>query len=178
MSSSLSSLVDNLSEVLHNKKCRKCKSYLQYISIKDNKLICKSVERGKVVNWNFNKNLINRFPNTNEFCNKDINKFILLLRKDIYPYEYMDSWERFGEALLPNKGYFHSNLNVEYNTKMLIIDMQKEYLKALIIKISVIIMICMFKVIHYYLQMYWKTLEINALKYMNLILLIFYQHLN
>ena len=25
--------------------------------------------------------------------------------------------------------------------------------------------------------MYWKTLEINALKYMNLILLIFYQHL-
>ena len=104
--------------------------------------------------------------------------FLLLFRKDVYPYEYMDSWERFDEALLPNKGYFYSNLNMEYITKMLIIDMQKEYLKTLIIKILVVIMICMFKVIHYYSQMYLKTLEINALKCMNLILLIFYQHLD
>ena len=41
MSSSLSSLVDNLSEGLHNKKYIKCKSCLEYISIDDNKLICK-----------------------------------------------------------------------------------------------------------------------------------------
>ena len=34
-------------------------------------------------------------------------------------------------------------------------------------------MICMFKVIHYYLQIYLRILEINALKYMSLILLIF-----
>ena len=27
----------------------------------------------------FNKDLINRFANTYEFCNKDINRFILLL---------------------------------------------------------------------------------------------------
>ena len=32
MSSSLSSLVDNLSEVLHNYKCTNCKSCLDYIS--------------------------------------------------------------------------------------------------------------------------------------------------
>ena len=32
-------------------------------------------------------------------------------------------------------------------------------------------MICMFKVIHYYMQMYLKTLEINVSKYINLILL-------
>ena len=38
-------------------------------------------------------------------------------------------------------------------------------------------MICRFKVIHYYLQSYLKILETNVLKYMNLILLIFYQHL-
>ena len=36
----------------------------------------------------------------------------------------------------------------------------------------------MFKVIHYDLQMYLKTLEINVLKYMNLILHIFYLHLD
>ena len=33
--------------------------------------------------------------------------------------------------------------------------------------------ICMFKAIHYYLQMYLKTLETSVLKYMNSILLIF-----
>ena len=37
------------------------------------------------------------------FCNNDINKFIWLLRKWVYPYEHMDSWERFHETTLPNK---------------------------------------------------------------------------
>ena len=39
MSGSLSSLVDNLSERLHNDKCTDCTSYLEYISIKDELLI-------------------------------------------------------------------------------------------------------------------------------------------
>ena len=37
----------------------------------------------------------------------------MLLRKGVYPYEYMDNWERFDEASLPNKEYFYSNLNIE-----------------------------------------------------------------
>ena len=45
----------------------------------------------------FEHDRLNKFKNTYEFCNKDINKFILLLRKGIYPYECMDSWERFDE---------------------------------------------------------------------------------
>ena len=61
----------------------------------------------------FNKELIKRFANTYEFCNKNLNKFILLLRKDVYPYEYMDNWERFDETSLPNKESFYSNLNME-----------------------------------------------------------------
>ena len=32
----------------------------------------------------------------------------LLLRKGVYPYEYMDSWERFAEPRLPPKEAFHS----------------------------------------------------------------------
>ena len=59
------------------------------------------------------KELTKRFRNTYEFCNKDINKFILLLRKGIHPYEYMDSWKRFGETLLPDKEAFYSSLNIE-----------------------------------------------------------------
>ena len=61
----------------------------------------------------FNKELIKRFASTYEFCNKDLNKFILLLRKGVYPYEYMDNWERFNETLLPNKELFYNNLNME-----------------------------------------------------------------
>ena len=37
----------------------------------------------------------------------------MLLRKSVYPYEYMDSWERFNETSLPSKGDFYSNLNME-----------------------------------------------------------------
>ena len=62
----------------------------------------------------FNKELIKRFANIYEFCNEDINKFILILRKDVYPYEYMDSWERFDETSLPNKEAFYSSLKMEY----------------------------------------------------------------
>ena len=61
----------------------------------------------------FNKELIKRFANTYEFCNKILNKFILLLRKGVYPYEYMDNWERFDKTSLPNKESFYSNLNME-----------------------------------------------------------------
>ena len=46
------------------------------------------------------------------FVNGDINKFILLLRKGVYPYKYMDSWERFNEVSLQDKKAFHSELNL------------------------------------------------------------------
>ena len=56
---------------------------------------------------------IRNFPNTNQFCNGDLNKFVLLLRKGVYPYEYMDSWETFNETSLSDKQDFYSELNLE-----------------------------------------------------------------
>ena len=54
-----------------------------------------------------------RFKNTFKFSNNDINTFILLLRKGVYPYEYMGEWEKFNETTLPEKGEFYSNLKME-----------------------------------------------------------------
>ena len=72
MSSSLSILVDNLSEELHSDKCTDCKSCLDYMSFKDNQSILKCLNWDKNCNKDFNKELINRFSSTYQFCNKDI----------------------------------------------------------------------------------------------------------
>ena len=60
--------------------------------------------------------LIEKFPNTYQLCNKYLNKFALLSRKGVYPYEYMDSWKRFKEESLPDKESFYSELNNEHIT--------------------------------------------------------------
>ena len=54
----------------------------------------------------FDKDLSKRFANAYEICDGDINKFILLLRKGVYAYKYMDSWEIFDETSLPDKRKF------------------------------------------------------------------------
>ena len=113
MSSSLSKLVDNLSEGIHNNKCADCKSCLDYIKTKNEKLILKCFNCETYYRKKINKELIKRFKSTYEFCNKDLNKFILLLRKGVYPYECMDNWEKFNETSLPNKESFYSNLNMK-----------------------------------------------------------------
>ena len=38
---------------------------------------------------------------------------MLLLRKGVYPCEYMDDWDKFNEEKLPNKSNFYSSLNME-----------------------------------------------------------------
>ena len=37
----------------------------------------------------------------------------MLLRKGVYPYEYMDGWDKFNETSIPNKESFYSNLTME-----------------------------------------------------------------
>ena len=76
MSTSLLKLVDNLSEGFYNNKCFDCKSHLDYIKIKNEKLIFKCFNCKQKYGKKFNKELIKRFPNTYEFCNKNLNKFI------------------------------------------------------------------------------------------------------
>ena len=81
MSSSLSSLADNLSQGIHNNRCIDCKSYLKYISTEDEILIFNCLKCSKNHEKNFNKYLIKTFAYTYEFYDGDINKFCLMLRK-------------------------------------------------------------------------------------------------
>ena len=94
MASSLSKLADNLSEGIHNNKCSDCGSNLDYIKTtaepsalarsslerKNEKLILECYNCKQHYKKKFNKELIKRFTGTYNFCNNDLNKFILLLR--------------------------------------------------------------------------------------------------
>ena len=122
MSSSLSKLANNLSEGIHSNKCVNCKCYLDYVRVTRNEnLLLKCFNCNNYYKKKFNKDLSKKFKNTYRFCNsfsessslECINKFVLLLRKGVYPYEYMDSWEKLNETLLPSKESFISNLNME-----------------------------------------------------------------
>ena len=42
-----------------------------------------------------------------------IDKSVLLLRKGIYPFYFMDDWEQFHETSLLENEQFYSNLNIE-----------------------------------------------------------------
>ena len=53
-----------------------------------------------------NEELKKKFKNTFKFPNNDINKITLLLRKSVYPYEYIDDWKKFNDTALPKKENF------------------------------------------------------------------------
>ena len=80
---------------------------------KNKKLLLKCFNCNINYKKKINNDLIKKFKNTYSFCNNDLNKFVLLLRIGVYPYEYMDSWEKFNETSSPSKKDFYSNLNME-----------------------------------------------------------------
>ena len=88
------------------------KSECEFIGLKNNRLNYRCKEcKGKYTKPI--NGVIEKFPSVYQFCDGDLNKFVLLLRKGVYPYEYMDSWERFNETSLPPKKDFYSELILE-----------------------------------------------------------------
>ena len=81
MASSLSKLVDNLSEGIHNNKCSDCGSNLDYIKIKNEKLILECYNCKQRYKKDFNKELIKRFASTYSFCNNDLNIHIIAKKR-------------------------------------------------------------------------------------------------
>ena len=73
------------------------------------------------------KKLKEQFFNTYKFSNHNNYKFILLLRKGVYPYEYMDDWEKSNKTL-PEKEDFYSHLKI---LLMQFTHTEKEFVKIL-----------------------------------------------
>ena len=117
MATSLSKLVDNLTEDIHGDKCVDCKSDLSYMKVIDEALIFRCFNCKKNYKKEINKELIEKFASTYTFCNNDLNKFVMLLRKGVYPYEYIDGWDKFNETSIANKESFYSNLTMENITE-------------------------------------------------------------
>ena len=67
-------------------------SECRLIGLKNNELNYECKECNDESNKSKN-GLIIESLNTYQFCKDDLNKFVLLLRKGIYPYEDIDSWE-------------------------------------------------------------------------------------
>ena len=117
MATSLSKLVDSLTEDIHGDKCVDCKSDLSYMKVIDEALIFRCFNCKRNYKKEINKELIESFASTYKLCNNDLNKFVMLLRKGVYPYEYMDGWDKFNETSIPNKESFYSNLTMENITE-------------------------------------------------------------
>ena len=108
MATSLSKLVNNLTEGIHSGCCS-----LKFASLNNNLILDKCLSCNKDYSRKLDEKLKERCKNTFKLSNTDIKKFILLVRKGIYPYEYMQSWERFDEKSLPRKKAFYSELYIK-----------------------------------------------------------------
>ena len=113
MTTSLSNLVDNFAQGIHKIKCKNFDCFHEFESVKDSLIEYKCLPSNKDYSNKLDEKVKKRFKNTFKFSNNDINKFILLLRKGVYPYKYMDDWEKFNETTLLEKEEFYSNLNKE-----------------------------------------------------------------
>ena len=87
--------------------------FLEYKSFKDDLMECKCFCCNKYYQHKFDENLKERFFNICKFSNHDNNRFILLLRKVVYSYEYMDNLESVDEKSLPEKEEFCCHFNME-----------------------------------------------------------------
>ena len=67
--------------------------FLEYTNFKDDLIKYRCLYCNKNYQPRFDEKLKERFFNTYKFSNHNNNKFILLLQKSVYAYEYLDAWE-------------------------------------------------------------------------------------
>ena len=116
MPTSLSELVDNTSGIFKSEEYKSCIERMKinseccFVGLRNDRLIYKCKECRKECKKAINE-LKEKFPGIYQFCNGDLNKFVLLLRKGVYPCEYVDSWKKIDENTLPPKKDFCSKVH-------------------------------------------------------------------
>ena len=74
-----------------------------YESVKDNLIKYKCLSYNKDYLEKLEEKFKKWFKNIFKFSNNDINKFVLLLRKSVYPYENINESKKFDETTLPKR---------------------------------------------------------------------------
>ena len=92
LATSLSNVADNFARRIHKTNLKDYNCFFQYESVNENLVNYKFLSCNKKYSKKINENLKTFFKNTFKFLN-DISRFILLLRKFVYPYEFMDNSE-------------------------------------------------------------------------------------
>lgn len=76
MTSSLSSLTNNLAKGLYKATYKDFKPSLEYTAVKNGLMICKYVGYYKTFEKTFHGNLVKIFRNTYRFCNRDLKRIL------------------------------------------------------------------------------------------------------
>ena len=124
MASSLDSLSSNLVGV-NGMVCNLCEESCEITHVDEYYVAhgkCKDCYSG------YSKRQLNKDSIFNNFLNLRVShndeQFRLLLRKEVYPYEYMPSWDKFEQTKLPPMKAFHGNFNM--SDISMIINMHKK----------------------------------------------------
>ena len=113
MTSSLDKLASNLCGT-SGIQCDKCKGNIELINISGGYIASFGCERYKTKKTkDLDREVLKNNSNqTSGFWRCD-EKFRLMSRKGVYPYEYMDGWEKFDKTSLPPKVAFYSRLSTK-----------------------------------------------------------------
>ena len=118
---SLQNLVDNLTELNVCKKCNGiCNNYKRH-----NNILIYNCSLCNKKSYRSIDDLIKRCSDVYSICYYDLDKFLLLLRKGVYPYEYKNTWNRFNECKNPPFEKHNSKLNLTNITKEDYVHSQK-----------------------------------------------------
>ena len=113
MASSLDKLVSNLCGI-SGIQCDKCKGNMELINISGDYIaslgceICRTKKTKDLDEGALKKN----FNLTSRFLGCD-EKYLLMIRRGVYLYKYVDGWEKSEETDLPPKDTFYSRLNMK-----------------------------------------------------------------
>ena len=113
MASSLDKLASNLCGT-SGIQCDKCEGNMELIKISGDYIASFGCGRCKTKNTkDLDEEVLKKnFNHTSRFLGCD-EKFLLMIQKGVYRYEYMDGWEKFEERSLPPKYAFYSRLSMK-----------------------------------------------------------------